>query len=177
MKKDYELIKSFQSGSQTAFNELATKHLDNVYQFFLKYTNNPMEAEDLTQDVFIKLYKSLKRFRFEAEFKTYLFRINLNTAHSFIQRNRWRSMLHLDEVPDSGEKDKNLETGWTKTDVWNSVSRLPKQQRMIVMMRISQELPYKNIGALLKISENSAKVNYHHGMKKLKKWLGDSNEV
>ena len=86
-------------------------------------------------------------------------------------------MLHIDEVPDPGEKDRNLETGWTKTDVWNSVSRLPKQQRMIVMMRISQELPYKNIGAILKISENSAKVNYHHGMKQLKKWLGDSNEV
>ena len=103
MKKDHELIRKFQNGSQSAFNELVTKHLDNVCGFFLKYTKNPMEAEDLSQDVFIKLYKSLKHFRFESEFKTYLFRINLNTAHSFVQRDRWKNLLHIDEVPESGE--------------------------------------------------------------------------
>ena len=176
MKKDNELIQNFQNGSQTAFNELVKKHMDTVYGFFLKFTNDPMEAEDLTQNVFIKLYKSLKKFRFEANFKTYLYRINFNTAYSFIQRNRWRGLLHLDEVPDPGERDNSIEKEWTKTDLWNCVSRLPKQQRLIVMMRISQELPYKYIGALLKISENTAKVNYHHGIQQLKKWLGNFNE-
>ena len=176
MKKDHELIRKFQNGSQSAFNELVTKHLDGVYGFFLKYTKNPMEAEDLSQDVFIKLYKSLKHFRFESEFKTYLFRINLNTAHSFVQRDRWKNLLHIDEIPDPGEKDIHTENQWTKRDLWHHVFKLPKQQRMIIMMRLSQELPYKDIGPILGISENSAKVNYHHGINKLKKMLKADDE-
>ena len=84
-------------------------YLDNVYGFFLKYTKSPMEAEDLSQDVFIKLYKSLKHFRFESEFKTYLFRISLNTAHSYVQRDRWKNLLHIDEIPEPGEKDIHTE--------------------------------------------------------------------
>ncbi len=71
MKNDNELIQQFQKGSKAAFDELVRKYLDEVYNFFIKITNDPMDAEDLAQDVFLKLYKSLKKFRFEASFKTY----------------------------------------------------------------------------------------------------------
>ena len=66
MKTDRELIEEFQRGSDAAFNELVRKYLDLVYGFFQKITSDKMEAEDLAQTVFIKLFKALKKFRFES---------------------------------------------------------------------------------------------------------------
>ena len=60
MKNDNELIKKFQNGDNAAFDYLVREHLDEVYGFFVKITDDPMDAEDLAQDVFLKLHKSLK---------------------------------------------------------------------------------------------------------------------
>ncbi len=94
MKNDNELIRQYQNGSVAAFDELVRRYIDEVYRFFIKFTNDQMDAEDLAQDVFLKLYKSLKKFRFEAEFKTYLYRVNVNAANNYLRRSRWRKWLH-----------------------------------------------------------------------------------
>ena len=73
MKTDEELIKEFQDGSEEAFNDLVKRHINETYGFFIKFTADPVEAEDLAQDVFIKMYKALKKFRFQSKFKTYLY--------------------------------------------------------------------------------------------------------
>ena len=96
MQNDHELIKQFQEGNQSAYDELVRRHLQTTYQFFLKFTKDPMDAEDLAQDVFIKLFQSLHNFRFEAAFTSYLYRIQLNAANSFIRKARWKKYLHLD---------------------------------------------------------------------------------
>ena len=174
MKTDRELIEEFQRGSDAAFNELVRKYLDLVYGFFQKITSDKMEAEDLAQTVFIKLFKSLKNFRFESEFNTYLYRVNVNTANTYFKRNKWRNMLHLDQVPDTGYVETSREKEWRKEEVWAAVGRLPTKQRLVVMMRISQALPFKDIGNILDITEGSAKVNYHHGIKRVKFLLGNN---
>ena len=69
MKTDEELIKQFQSGNDDSFNELVKRHLPGTYGFFIKFTSDPIEAEDLAQDVFIKMYKALKKFRFQSTLK------------------------------------------------------------------------------------------------------------
>ena len=174
MKTDRELIEEFQKGSDAAFNELVRKYLELVYGFFQKITSDKMEAEDLAQAVFIKLFKALKKFRFESEFNTYLYRVNVNTANTYFKRNKWRNMLHLDQVPDTGYVETSREKEWRKEEVWTAVGRLPKKQRLVVMMRISQALPFKDIGNILDITEGSAKVNYHHGIKRVKLLLGNN---
>ena len=174
MKTDRELIEEFQRGSDAAFNELVRKYLDLVYGFFQKITSDKMEAEDLAQTVFIKLFKALKKFRFESEFNTYLYRVNVNTAITYYKRNKWRNMLHLDQVPDTGYVETSREKEWRKEEVWAAVGRLPTKQCLVVMMRISQALPFKDIGNILDITEGSAKVNYHHGIKRVKLLLGNN---
>ena len=173
MKTDRELIEEFQRGSDAAFNELVRKYLDLVYHFFQKITPDKMEAEDLAQTVFIKLFKALKKFRFESEFNTYLYRVNINTANTYFKRNKWRNMLHLDQVPDPGYVDTSQDRQWRKEEVWAAVGQLPIKQRLVVMMRISQALPFKDIGNILDMTEGSAKVNYHHGIKRVKSLLGN----
>ena len=174
MKTDRELIEEFQRGSDAAFNELVRRYLDLVYHFFQKITPDKMEAEDLAQTVFIKLFKALKKFRFESEFNTYLYRVNINTANTYFKRNKWRNMLHLDQVPDPGYVETSQERQWRKEEIWAAVSQLPKKQRLVVMMRISQALPFKDIGNILDMTEGSAKVNYHHGIKRVKLLLGNN---
>jgi len=112
MKTDNEIIQLFQQGNQSAFDELVKRHLDSVYRFFLKITGDEMDAEDLAQSVFIKLFKSLKKFRFNAEFTTYLYRTKVNTANSYLTRNKWRNFLHMDQSPEQSYS--HDETGITK---------------------------------------------------------------
>ena len=172
MKKDRELIQEFQNGDEGAFNELVRRYLDLVHGFFQKLTNDEMEAEDLAQTVFIKLFKSLKKFRFESEFNTYLYRVNANTANTYFKRNKWRNILHLDQVREPVYNDNQYDREWKKEEVLNAVSKLPNKQRLVVMMRISEMLPFRDIGNILYMSEGTAKVNFHHGIKRIKILLG-----
>ena len=168
MRTDNELIKEFQEGKEAAFNELVDRYLSSTYGFFTKFTDSKEEAEDLAQDVFIKMYKALKKFRFESEFKTYLYRANFNMSNTYLRRNKWKNMLHLDQISEPEYIDTTNEDKWKRKELWDAIARLPKIQRMVVTMRTAENLPYKEIAKIMNISENSAKVNYYHAVEALK---------
>ena len=174
MHDDNNLIQKFQSGEEKSFDKLVEIHLHNVFGFFLKITRDEMVAEDLSQDVFMKLYKNLKNFRHESSFSTYLYRINMNTANTWITRNKWKNILHIDQIPDRGEIDRTNEEEWKRKELWDGISKLPKKQRTVVMLRISDSLSYKEISDITGMSKGSAKVNYHHAIKRLKEILDDA---
>ena len=172
MKNDNELIQQFQNGDDAAFDTLVRQHLDEVYGFFVKITDDPMDAEDLAQDVFLKLHKSLKKFRYESEFKTYLYRVNINAANNYLRRSKWRRWLHLDSTPEQVDDEPSVESEWKKTEVWDAIAKLPKVQRLVVTMRVAQQMSHKEIASIIGISESSSKTNYHYGLNTLKKQLG-----
>ena len=174
MHDDNNLIQKFQSGDEKSFDKLVEIHLHNVFGFFLKITRDEMAAEDLSQDVFMKLYKNLKNFRHESSFSTYLYKINMNTANTWITRNKWKNILHIDQIPDRGEIDRTNEEEWKRKELWDGISKLPKKQRTVVMLRISDSLSYKEISDITGMSKGSAKVNYHHAIKRLKEILDDA---
>ena len=173
MLDDNELIQKFQNGDEKAFDQLVRNNLNNVFGFFMKVTRDEMSAEDLTQDVFMKLYKNLKNFRHNSNFSTYLYRINSNTVNSWITRSKWKNLLHLDQAPDKGEYDIKNEAEWTKEELWNEISKLPTKQRRVMILRITDSLSYSEISKIIGMSEGTAKVNFHHGLKKLKEVLSN----
>ena len=173
MLDDNELIQKFQNGDEKAFDQLVRNNLNNVFGFFMNVTRDEMSAEDLTQDVFMKLYKNLKNFRHDSDFSTYLYRINSNTVNSWITRNKWKNLLHLDQAPDKGEYDIKNEAEWTKEELWNEISKLPNKQRRVMILRITDSLSYSEISKITGMSEGTAKVNFHHGLKKLKEVLSN----
>lgn len=175
MKTDHDLIREFQAGNKSAFDVLTKRYLQIVYDYFLSVTHDKMEAEDLAQNVFLKLYKNLKKFRFEAEFKTYLYRVNMNQANTYFKHSRRRNFLRLEDQNELVQIQDNYDLVWTKKQLHHEIFKLPKMQKSIVMMRIIQKLPYKDISKILGISENSAKVNYHHAVHKLKDVLGNTS--
>jgi len=89
-------------------------------------------------------------------------------ANSFFRKKKWKNLLHLDEVPEQGYYDNSIDNKWKKEELWNAVAKLPSSQRKVLTLRIARELKYKEIAQILKISENSAKVNYHYAIKTLK---------
>ena len=173
MLDDNELIQKFQNGDEKAFDQLVRNNLNNVFGFFMKITRDEMSAEDLAQDVFMKLYKNLKNFRHDSNFSTYLYRINSNTVNSWITRSKWKNLLHLDQAPDKGEYDIKNEAEWTKEELWNEISKLPNKQRRVMILRITDSLSYSEISKITGMSEGTAKVNFHHGLKKLKEVLSN----
>ena len=173
MQNDHDLIKKYQNGNISAYDQLIKNHLSNTVGFFFNITGDRMAAEDLAQDVFFKLYTHLKKFRFESAFRTYLYRFNMNTFNSWLTRNKWKKFLLLEEAPDRGERDTSLENEWTRKELWDAIAKLPKKQRTVVVMRIAQDLPYKEISEITGMSVGSAKVNYHHAVSTLKEWLSD----
>ena len=173
MLDDNELIQKFQNGDEKAFDQLVRNNLNNVFGFFMKVTRDEMSAEDLTQDVFMKLYKNLKNFRHDSNFSTYLYRINSNTVNSWITRSKWKNLLHLDQAPDKGEYDIKNEREWSKEELWNEISKLPNKQRRVMILRLTDSLSYSEISKITGMSEGTAKVNFHHGLKKLKEVLSN----
>ena len=168
MQNDQELIKEYQNGDRSAFEKIVRRHLSNTIGFFYTITQDRMVSEDLAQDVFFKLFRHLKKFRFKSSFSTYLYRINLNTANSWFTRNNCKSFLSLEKVDDMGYRDTNVEDEWNRKELWNEISKLPKKQRSVVVMRIAEELSYKEISKIIGMTEGSAKVNFHHALKTLK---------
>ena len=168
MENDYELIKLFQDGDKASFDRLVRRHLSNTVGFFYTITRDKMASEDLAQDVFFKLYKSLKKFKFQSAFSTYLYRTNLNTANSWFTRNKWKKLLHLDQIFNQQTIDQSVEKEWINKELWDAISKLPKKQRSVVIMRIAEGLSYKEISAVTGMSEGTAKVNFHHALNTLK---------
>ena len=173
MQNDHDLIKEYQNGNISAYDQLIKNHLSNTVGFFFNITGDRMVAEDLAQDVFFKLYTHLKNFRFESKFSTYLYRVNLNVANSWLKRNKWKNILHLDQAPDTGERDTELEQEWTRKELWDAIAKLPNKQRKVVIMRIAKEMPYKEISEVTGMTEGTAKVNFHHAVRSLKEWLNN----
>ena len=155
MLSNNELIEKFQNGDDKAFDELIQNNLNNVFGFFMK------------------LYKNLKNFRHDSNFSTYLYRINTNTANSWITRNKWKNLLHLDQTPDRGEYDRVNEAEWERKELWDSISKLPKKQRKVVILRLTNSLSFREISNITGMKEGTAKVNFHHALKKLKEDLID----
>ena len=77
-------------------------------------------------------------------------------------------MLHLDQAPEPSFVDDSVEDAWMKKELWDAIATLPKRQRIIMTMRLTETIPYKEIASTLNISENSAKVSYHHAVNTLK---------
>ena len=81
--------------------------------------------------------------------------------------------MHLDQIPDLGEEDNKVDLEWSRKELWEAISRLPNKQRIVVVMRIAQELTYREIHNVTGITEGAGKVHFHNALKSLKNTLGN----
>lgn len=173
---DLELIGQARSGNDRAFSEIVTRYEKRVFFVVKRMLNDDDESADATQEVFIKLHDSLKKFRGDANIYTYIYRIATNVSISYLRKRKVRAVVRLDEVISNmltGGKEPQHESDQDelRTLVSKAVATLPLQQRQVFVLRFYEELSYEEISQVMHRSLGALKANYFHAMKKIGDFL------
>jgi RNA polymerase sigma-70 factor (ECF subfamily) len=159
------------AGDEGAFNFLVEKHNRPVIHFLYRMVHNQAVAEELAQEVFLRVYRARDSYRAEAKFTTWLYRIATNLAVNNARdtkQERSAQTIYLDApdpetgtTPDVADDDPSVEQRLMKDErmaaIRNHVMALPERQRMAVLMHKYQGMDYKQIGDVLKLSESATK--------------------
>lgn len=170
---DRLLVDRFLAGDRAAFDDLVRRHERATLQLVQRYVKSPEDAKDVTQRTFVRVFERIASFRFESKFRTWLYRIAVNTALDHV-----RSAPPGEAVPVEDDVAFTNSLGTEKlvaAEVWRKVSarlaELPPRQRLVVELRVFHELSFDEIAAIVDSSEDAAKVNYHHAVKRLRSLL------
>ena len=169
---DLELIRGTLNGRKDDYGVLVERHQRALYRFALQQVGAPHAADEIVQLTFVQAYTNLARFRGEASFKTWLHRVALNLCRDRARSERRRADVPVEEALDRAPRNEpSLEDVVLGATLERRLGELPEKQRSVVNLRIWSDLSFKEIARLMGSSENSAKVNYHHAIRRLRQWL------
>ncbi len=172
---DEELARLGQAGDDAAFGALIERHHEIVYRVALSIVSDSDLAQDVAQEAFLKALKALGGFRGEAAFRTWLLTITANAARSALRRIGRKRETDLDGAPpvESGEPDpaERAAVAQEAAQARAHLSKLPDKQRLSVQLRIDEGLSFREIGDVIGSSEGAARVNYFHGIRRLREWM------
>lgn len=168
---DAEVMLELKAGNMEAFDVLLAKYRKPIVHFMFRMVHNQAVAEELAQEVFLRVYRSRETYRAEARFSTWLYRIatNLGVNHARDTRyERTAQTVQLDEpdaetgtTPDLADSTPSAEADLLRRERMNAIRQhvmaLPERQRTAVLMHKYEGLDYKSIGEVLKLSESATK--------------------
>ena len=175
-KNDLDLVADFRSGDIKGFNELVRRYQEKVYWIARRVVGSHDDADDVVQDVFVKVYEGLENFRSESGFYTWIYRITMNVALNALRKKRIKSFIQYEEVeeqlesPDERADGKLFQKEYQEI-LKQAIDRLPAKQKIVFMMRYYDELPYEEIALILKKSVGGLKANYFHALKKIQEYV------
>ncbi|MBM7108606.1 RNA polymerase sigma factor SigX [Brevibacillus laterosporus] len=147
----------------------------DVYHFLLYYTGNQNDTEDLTQEVFVRVIRSLARYENRANLKTWLFAIAKHIAIDYHRKKRWKSLFSIDvlkkHVSSDGLPEKEVESWEEEQELIRAIQKLPQHYRMVVILRGIQGYSVRETASIMDYSESQVKVTLHRALKKLEKEL------
>lgn len=174
--EDLPLVERALGGDRGAFDALVLRHQADIQKLARRYVRRVEDAEDVTQRAFLNAFEKLAEFRRESTFRTWLYRIAVHLALNSVRKSsREGPSADIDDLPSFTN---SLETSrLVAAEVWARVAErlgdLPPKQRLAVELRLFHELSFREIAVLSDCSEDSAKVNYHHGVKRLRGLIPD----
>lgn len=168
--EDYEIIERVKAGEARIYEVLVRRYQGKLYALAWRMLHNRADVEDAVQEAFVKAYRSLKRFRGEARFSTWLYRIAVNHILNKLrkQKKMRRVDLDLDRMESRDTPTRSSRNSELKTAVARAIDSLPPRQRAIFHMRYEEERPHAEIAEILGISEGGVKASYHHTVLKLR---------
>ena len=184
---DAEVMLELKSGNMAAFDILLAKYRRPIIHFMFRMVHNQAVAEELAQEVFLRVYRSRETYRAEARFSTWLYRIatNLGVNHARDTRHeRTAPTVQLDEpdaetgtTPDLADSTPTVEAEMLRRERMNAIRQhvmaLPGRQRTAVLMHKYEGLDYKSIGEVLKLSESATKSLLFRAYQTLREKLKD----
>lgn len=159
-------------GDPAAQDRLVSRHHEVAWRVALGVLKDEDAAADAVQDAFLKAFRSLDGFRGDARFRTWLLSIVVNEARGALRRRTRRRESGLDDVGPVADAALPVDRGVVIRDearrARELVEELPEKQRLAVSLRIDEGLSFREIGELIGSSEGAARVNYHHGIRRLR---------
>jgi RNA polymerase sigma-70 factor (ECF subfamily) len=157
------------------FNLLVREYQERVYWHIRKMVIDHDDADDITQEVFIKIWKNLDKFRADAKLYTWVYRIATNECLSFLGKKKRRFFLPIHDVEAelSNKVDMNATISGDEIQVklQKALLKLPEKQRLVFNMKYFDELKYEEIAEITETSVGALKASYHHAVKKIEESL------
>lgn len=173
---DKELISLHNKGRyEQVFNELVKNYSQRLYWHLRYYTASHEDADDLLQEVFIKVWQTLPNFRGGSSFYTWLYRITTNEAISWLRKQKVRAAIQFDKLDHvlsaKVESDPYFNGNEVERELQKAIAALSGVQKQVFLLRYYEEMPYEEISAILGSSVGSLKVSYHNAYNKIKEIL------
>jgi len=183
--QDYELIKKIKAGDSHAFKELFENYKTLVINICYRLTGNKEEAEDLTQDVFLKVYKSAKSFKHHSKLSTWIYRIAVNLSLNHLRKKRQLRWLSPDNTskqaneetlttlpaPSGDQPDVFLEQKEKEIIIWKMINLLPENQRVALILQRYEGMSCQEIADILECSVGSVQARMHRAKENLQEKL------
>jgi len=174
---DRELAERFRAGERDAFDQIVRRHQQGVWRLVRRYVKRDADAADVTQLVFVRAFKGLVGFRGTASVRSWLYRIAINCSLSWLRDHRRELPTEIaeDAMIEAPVAPGKLAAGEDSARLRSAIAQLPPKQKLVLELRVFDDLSFKEVAELADCSENTAKVNFHYAVKKLRDILGGSH--
>ncbi len=180
--EDIELVKSYLAGDTDVFKRIVSRHLKEIYNFVYRLSGRSEEAQDITQEVFIKIWKNLAKFDPTQNFKTWIFAIARNTTIDWLRKRKPLLFSDFDRdehdsfesnLPDTTipPPDELFERNESKQRLEQILQNISIDYRTIILLHHIDELTFEEIGTILQKPMNTVKSQYRRALLALKKIL------
>jgi RNA polymerase sigma factor (sigma-70 family) len=174
---DTELLIQFRDPEtkEKAFTAIIKKYQEKLYWHARRMVVDHEDANDILQNVFIRVWNALENFREDSQLYTWLYRIATNECLTFLEQQKKKSAISLNEV-ESGLSNKiRADNGFDANKLeWKlqlAIQQLPEKQRIVFTLRYYDEMPYEEMSRVLETSEGALKASYHHAAKKIEDYI------
>jgi RNA polymerase sigma-70 factor (ECF subfamily) len=169
-------IQSILAGHTAEFTHLVKAYEASVFRIVMGFVHQKEDAEDITQEVFVKAFQSLDRFAGRSSFSTWLFRIAIHTSLNELKRRKrrtiWSMASELLQLPSSSKDPEQAFAEKTEQDqIRRAIDRLPEKQRMAFILSRYEELPQREVAQIMEISEGAVEQLLLRARDNLKKTL------
>ncbi len=163
---------------EQAFNKIVKDYSERLYWHVRRMVGSHEDADDLLQDIFLKIWTALPSFRGEAQLYTWVWRIATNETLNFLRKEKVRALLRFSSADELAAQRVMADPYFNGTDaereMAKAVARLPEKQRQVFIMRWWDELSYEEISAITGTSVGALKASYHIAQEKIKLNLSDA---
>jgi len=175
--EDKELLLQFSDPSfkERAFTAIIKKYQEKLYWHIRRMVVNHDDANDVLQNMFIKVWKGLENFREDSQLYTWMYRIATNECLTFIEQSKKRSSISLSNeengLANQLKADKNFDSNKVEWKLQLAMAQLPDKQRAVFNLRYYDEMPYEEMSRVLETSQGALKASYHHAVKKIEDYI------
>jgi RNA polymerase sigma-70 factor (ECF subfamily) len=167
--------------AERLFNEIVKEYSERVYWHVRRFVNNHEDADDLVQEIFLKIWTALPSFRGEAQLFTWVYRIATNETLNWLRREKVRAALRFSSIDAEMERridsDPFFDGDAADRALSKAVAKLPEKQRQVFILRYYDEVPYEEMSAILGTSVGALKASYHIAQEKVRDTLGHENFI